>query len=695
MKRVRTHGLNHQFGAETVLAVSFLFQLGCDRVATEGATSSKASQEKLASPAAAASPAALGLAAAKLGVSTASVILGVSQTLVLPLTGKGPITRQKAHALFAGKIVSTSIAVDSNGNAVDADSLLASEEAVRRAKFGKKTEDLYNRLQSSKQGQNHQVSFWLHIPDADTPLQTTSRVGYGSPGSMKLNAQSVESLRNAAHMAYAKSTANVKTRFRTALGKLDSTAVDPGDQPYFIATLSIDAIAALEANVDVDTIDLADRQPTLQLDNAKGLLDYNRIHAAPISLTGAGVNVAQIENSAPAPSASPITPFSEPNPGTGCGDDANHMERVASVIRSLDSFYAGVAPNANLYLGGKCSSTTSDLETQANNGKNWGAVAMNNSWGFPTTTTGARPSNDDKFFDSLVFNNRLTVVHSAGNSTDQMPDCRAKGGTGIATTGMVISPGLGFNVITVGGADREISSQYSGVWPCSAWKNPGSTNGDRNKPEVIAPAVLLDTLTTCGQESYFDPNTCDMYGEVDGTSLSAPFVTGAAALLLQSAPILGSWPEIVKAVLMAASQPMTTSDTDHYGAGLVNIGAAADTIRGVNGNWGGDNPPQCSGTWPYTQQMYLLAGSQTRFAIVWSQDPNYSQYANQPQADLDLWALDPQGNQFQSQVGNSWDNNYEFIDFVPPQTGTYTLMVTNYRCDSTVSRIGFAWHQAS
>jgi len=156
------------------------------------------------------------------------------------------------------------------------------------------------------------------------------------------------------------------------------------------------------------------------------------------------------------------------------------------------------------------------------------------------------------------------------------------------------------------------------------------------------------------------------------------------------------WPETVKAIMMAAAQPLPTSDRDHYGAGLVNIGAAGDIVRGVNGNWRGDTPPQCGGTWPYTWPMYLIAGKQTRLAIAWTQDPNYNQYANQPQADLDLWVLDPQGNQFQSQVGNSWDNNYEFIDFVPPQTGTYKISVSKYRCDYTFAsnRIGLAWHQA-
>jgi hypothetical protein len=630
-------------------------------------------------------------------VTPAAVTLGAGQTLTLPLTGKGPITRHKAFALSGGQSGAVSVAVDGNGNEVDADSLIAAEESARRAKYGKRTVDLYNKVQLAPAAQKLQVSFWLHVPDSDIVPQTLSPVGDGAPESLRLNTQAVESLRNAAHAAYAKSTANVKARFLAKLRKLDPNATDLGDQPYFAATLASAAIAALEADLDVDTIDVADRQPRAQLNYAKFNLDYNRLHAAPVSLTGNGVKVAQVEPSAPLPASSvvpDISPFTEPNPaGTGCADDYSHMARVASVLGSSEGYWEGVAPNINRYIAGKCNTYASDLETQATAAKTWGAVAINNSWGIPMAV-GSRPTNDDKFFDSLVFSNRLAVVFSAGNSTDQMPLCRSQTKSGIDSTGMVFSPGLGFNVITVGGADYQVGSTYPNIWPCSAWKNPGSTNGDRNKPEVIAPAAGLTTLEVCSGKENWDSYTCDATGEIDGTSLSAPFVTGTAALLLQSAPVM--WPETVKAIMMAAAQPLPTSDRDHYGAGLVNIGAAGDIVRGVNGNWRGDTPPQCGGTWPYTWPMYLIAGKQTRLAIAWTQDPNYNQYANQPQADLDLWVLDPQGNQFQSQVGNSWDNNYEFIDFVPPQTGTYKISVSKYRCDYTFAsnRIGLAWHQA-
>jgi hypothetical protein len=148
-------------------------------------------------------------------------------------------------------------------------------------------------------------------------------------------------------------------------------------------------------------------------------------------------------------------------------------------------------------------------------------------------------------------------------------------------------------------------------------------------------------------------------------------------------------------IVPAASQPLPNSDRDHYGAGLTNIGAAVDIVRGVNGNWRATSAPTCSGTWPFTWPAYLNGGKQTRVAITWSQDPNYSNYSSQPQADLDLEVYDPSGNF----VGrsNSYDNNFEYMDFVPGQTGTYSIHFLKWRCDGTFSnnRLGIAWHQAS
>lgn len=179
MTKTRTYRMDHRFGGGGIVAVSLLFQLGCDRAATEK-VALRSAPEELASSAVVASPVALGLAAKKLGTAPENVVLGDPQTLSLPLTGKGPIIRQKAHALVAGQLVTVGVAIDNRGNEVDADSLVAAEEAAQRAKYGKKTVGLYDRIQLAPAGPKIQVSFWLHVPDSDMVFQTEPPVGDGA-----------------------------------------------------------------------------------------------------------------------------------------------------------------------------------------------------------------------------------------------------------------------------------------------------------------------------------------------------------------------------------------------------------------------------------------------------------------------------------------------------------------------------------
>lgn len=300
MDQIRTHKTTHWLGAGAILAVSLLLSLGCSHDGVDGATPTSA-REQLASPVAIGNLA--GIAAKKLGVNASDVTVSAGQTLSLPLTGKGPITRHKAHTVLAGQPAITGVAVDSNGNEVDADSLIAAEQAAWRAKHGKKTVDMYNKVQSATSGQMLRVSVWLRIPDADLATVAIPPAGDGVPKSAQLGKEAAESQRAAAISAYAKSTANVKSRFLAKLSKIDPNATDLGSEPYFVASLPVEMVTVLESDPDVDSIDIADRVPQAQLDNAHTILQYGRVHAAPTYITGSGVKLGQVEPSAPLPSS--------------------------------------------------------------------------------------------------------------------------------------------------------------------------------------------------------------------------------------------------------------------------------------------------------------------------------------------------------------------------------------------------------
>ena len=70
---------------------------------------------------------------------------------------------------------------------------------------------------------------------------------------------------------------------------------------------------------------------------------------------------------------------------------------------------------------------------------------INLSWGSDTNlVTGG----GDRFFDEMVHNRWRTIVKSAGNR-----NCGNTGGPGGTPDADVTSPGLAYNVITVGGLD--------------------------------------------------------------------------------------------------------------------------------------------------------------------------------------------------------------------------------------------------
>ncbi|GAK14483.1 S8 family serine peptidase [Geomicrobium sp. JCM 19039] len=91
------------------------------------------------------------------------------------------------------------------------------------------------------------------------------------------------------------------------------------------------------------------------------------------------------------------------------------------------------------------------------------------------------------------------------------------------------------------------------------------------KPDVVAPGVDIDSTVPDG------------YLALNGTSMAAPHIAGAAALIKQAKPDWG--PEQVKAAIMNTAVPLVSEDGDRYppfvqGSGRVDIQAAvlSDTL---------------------------------------------------------------------------------------------------------------------
>src|SRR3989338_7865294 len=162
----------------------------------------------------------------------------------------------------------------------------------------------------------------------------------------------------------------------------------------------------------------------------------------------------------------------------------------------------------------------------------------------------------------------------------------------------------------------------------SSYIDPSSNHGDREKPEVTAPGVniMVDSI----------------FGNVSGTSFSAPHVAGGAALLMERNSTFKYWPEAVKAILMATAIHNIEGSSrlsEYDGAGGINLDYADQVANNIN-NWRfGTIYPGNSIDYYFTAS----AGQRVRAVITWDATPSYTYYNDQPGVDLDMHVYKPSG----------------------------------------------------
>jgi subtilisin family serine protease len=164
---------------------------------------------------------------------------------------------------------------------------------------------------------------------------------------------------------------------------------------------------------------------------------------------------------------------------------------------------------------------------------------VNNSWG---STDGASTVFAEEI--AALQSAGILVIFSAGNS-----------GPGIGTVG---SPGSNPGVPAIGASDEDDDIAYFSSRGPSVW--------DETKPLVSAPGVGVVSATPGG-----------VYRKFNGTSMAAPHVAGAAALLLSAKPSLGG-PAALEVLTRTAIPLSTTLPNNVSGWGRIDAFAAALTV---------------------------------------------------------------------------------------------------------------------
>ncbi|MEV6305706.1 S8 family serine peptidase [Actinoplanes sp. NPDC051861] len=240
---------------------------------------------------------------------------------------------------------------------------------------------------------------------------------------------------------------------------------------------------------------------------------------------------------------------------TGTADRLGHGTHVAGIITASGGRYTGVAPDAGLLNGKVLADDGFGFESWVIAGMEWaverGARVVNLSLAALFT------SEEDPMaaaVDRLTDQSGTLFVVAAGNNGPK--------------AGSVGSPGTADRALTVGAVDRDdVIAEFSG-------RGPAGPDG-RLKPDVTAPGVgIVSTLAEGSEIAESEPAVDGRYVALSGTSMAAPHVAGAAALLAGEHQ---DWTATeLKPVLMGTADPHDGTSVDAQGAGRIDVGEASD-----------------------------------------------------------------------------------------------------------------------
>ncbi|MFF3686350.1 S8 family serine peptidase [Streptomyces sp. NPDC002187] len=261
------------------------------------------------------------------------------------------------------------------------------------------------------------------------------------------------------------------------------------------------------------------------------------------------------------------------------GHGTHTISTVGGSGAASDGKKKGVAPGAELISGKVLNDYGSGAESWIIAGMQWAvdqkADVVSMSLGSTAPTDCTDPMSVAA--EQLSRTEGTLFVVSAGNS-----------GPALNT---VSSPGCAPSVLTVGATDRDDSTaRFSSRGPVRA--------SHTLKPEIAAPGVAISAAAAGGRGVY-------AYRAMSGTSMAAPHVAGAAAVVKQRHP---DWSgQQIKAALVSSAKSSVPGDVRETGAGRLDVKAAVDAtvtgapaVQGGTFNWPQDSSDRTSVEIPYT-----------------------------------------------------------------------------------------------
>jgi subtilisin family serine protease len=278
-----------------------------------------------------------------------------------------------------------------------------------------------------------------------------------------------------------------------------------------------------------------------------------------LGFTGKGVTVAildsGIDNDHPDLQGAVVAERNFITGGDEARDGLGHGTHVAGIVTGSGAAsggrYRGMAPDAVLLDGKVLDDEGTGTESSLIAGMEWAAAQDARIVNMSISTWNASDGTDPV---SLALN-RL--------STDDGPLFVVAAGNNGSSPFSVGSPGAADAALTVGAVDSEGRT--------AEFSSRGPRAGDvALKPDIAAPGVGIVSARATGTEP--EEPVGEHYARMSGTSMAAPHVAGAAALLAQLRP---TWtPAQLKAVLTSTASPTPGEGVFDQGAGQLDAARA-------------------------------------------------------------------------------------------------------------------------
>ena len=562
------------------------------------------------------------------------------------------------------------LSFDQSGRPVDAERLLAEIAAARAKRFGRMHETLYRAREAVRGNQRLPVAVWFESDPAMLEVERSTRGQKARPRSAAKQQVAIE-----------RATRSGLQRIEELKGRVRRVSKAA---PVVFAELSATELDRLARDKSVAGLFLHDPRGIDDLDDSMAIANSDDVHA--LGFRGAGISVAVWENGPDSTANLAIAGRFTTSPTT-----SDHSRHVHGIIRNTQvGSPRGHARSCRLF-----SANDKDLDALEWAVDDQECTVINQSFHRRDEAREGTMSFDDIYKDWLALRWPYpTICQAAGNHFAGDSD-------GIDPTTDEFVNHKGFNSLAVGNHNDTASAMSTS----SVFRNPNSSHGDRELPEISANGTSVTAVNLTKS----------------GTSMASPACAGVAALIQNSDSTLEHWPEGCRAILLAGATRNVVDQTwwedviddvdASDGSGSVNALESHRIARQRKGRNAAasrrgwdigrlrsadfDGAGLSSFEYKVRVPSGLLGPRHVKVVLAWtSKVSTFSIFgitiplSSTLTVDLDLKVFDARGNQ----VGysGSWDNSYETAEFTGTPGHTYTIRVRRWSGTDSVW-YGIAW----